>query len=211
MNTKTIKIILSVLVVVFLVILFLKINNTSQLDKDDISEIKNNDTLENKDTNVVVLETTKGNIEIELYYDKAPITVNNFKEYVTSGFYDDLVFHRIIDGFMIQGGGFDTTGAKKQTNDPIIIESNNGLKNKVGTIAMARTMDPNSATSQFFINTVDNSFLDYSSSDPGYAVFGKVISGMDVVYNIEKVDTDSKDGHQNWPVEDIIIIKAYLK
>ncbi len=165
----------------------------------------------NQDSNIVVLETTKGNIEVELYPDKAPITVQNFKDYVASGFYDGLVFHRVIKGFMIQGGGFDTDSQKKPTNPPIAIESNNNLSNKTGTIAMARTNDPDSATSQFFINVVDNDFLDYSLGNPGYTVFGKVIDGMDVVYDIEKAETQTKNNQQDWPTDDIIILKAYIK
>ena len=112
---------------------------------------------------------------------------------------------------MIQGGGFNGNGTQKATNPPIVLESNNGLKNNVGTIAMARTNVNNSATSQFFINTVDNDFLNYSAGNPGYAVFGKVISGMDVVYEIEDVSTTTKYGMQNWPEEDVFIIKAYRK
>jgi peptidyl-prolyl cis-trans isomerase B (cyclophilin B) len=162
-------------------------------------------------SNIVVLETTKGNIEIELDFEKAPITSENFKEYVLSGYFEGLIFHRIIQGFMIQGGGFKPNGSPKETNDSIILESDNGLSNETGTIAMARTNDPNSATSQFFINTVDNDFLDYSSSNPGYAVFGKVVDGMDVVYEIEAIETTTKGGHQDWPKEDVVIIKAYFK
>jgi peptidyl-prolyl cis-trans isomerase B (cyclophilin B) len=160
---------------------------------------------------IVILETTKGNIEIELDTNHAPITTTNFLAYVNSGFYDGLVFHRVIKGFMIQGGGFTTAGIQKDTNSPIVLESNNGLYNTEGTIAMARTNAPNSATSQFFINTVDNDFLNYTASNPGYAVFGKVISGMEVVKTIEGVQTGTKGGHGDWPKEDIIITKAYVK
>ncbi|HOZ35465.1 MAG TPA: peptidylprolyl isomerase [archaeon] len=160
---------------------------------------------------IVILETTKGNIEIELDTNHAPITTANFLAYVNSGHYDGLVFHRVIKDFMIQGGGFTISGVQKDTNSPIVLESNNGLYNTEGTIAMARTNAPNSATSQFFINTVDNDFLNYTPGNPGYAVFGKVISGMEVVKAIEGVQTGTKGGHEDWPIEDIIITKAYVK
>lgn len=161
---------------------------------------------------VVVLETSKGNIEIELYADKAPVTVNNFLMYVNEHFYDGSVFHRVMDGFMIQGGGFTSDGVERYTRDPIILESNNGLHNGIGYVAMARTSDPNSATSQFFINVADNSALDYSGPDnPGYAVFGKVISGMDVVNEIKSVPTSTRGNYENWPVEDVIITRAYAR
>ncbi|MFA5745979.1 MAG: peptidylprolyl isomerase [archaeon] len=161
---------------------------------------------------VVVLETSKGNIEIELYADKSPKTVANFITYVNSGYYDGLVFHRVIKGFMVQGGGFNKFAVEKKTNSPIVLESNNGLKNLTGTVAMARTNAPNSATSQFFISTVDNDFLDYAgTSNPGYAVFGKVIKGMHIVFEIENVKTATKNGNGDWPVENIIITKAYMK
>ena len=172
--------------------------------------IKSNNGVE-KMSNIVVLETTKGVIEIELDAVNAPITTNNFIAYVNAGHYDGLVFHRVIKGFMVQGGGFTPDGNQRQVNAPITLESNNGLKNKVGTIAMARTNDPNSATSQFFINTVDNDFLDYTPSNPGYAVFGKVTKGMHIVFEIENVKTTTKNGHGDWPVEDIIITKAYMR
>ena len=170
---------------------------------------------------VVVLETSLGSIEIELNKEKAPITVENFLNYVTSGTYDGTVFHRVIDGFMIQGGGFTTDGKKKSTNPPIKLESNNGLLNEVGTIAMARTNIPDSATNQFFINVKDNSFLNYSStrtdsaylsdSFPGYAVFGKVVKGMDIVNNIKRVKTTVRNGMKDWPVDDVLIKKVFLK
>ena len=170
---------------------------------------------------VVVLETSLGSIEIELNKEKAPITVENFLNYVTSGAYDGTVFHRVKDRFMIQGGGFTIDGKKKSTNPPIKLESNNGLLNKVGTIAMARTNIPDSATNQFFINVKDNSFLNYSStstdslylahSSPGYAVFGKVVEGMDIVNNIKRVKTTVRNGMKDWPVEDVLIIKAIVK
>ncbi len=154
----------------------------------------------------VEMDTTAGNIVLELNEAKAPITVGNFKNYVDDGYYDGLVFHRVIDGFMVQGGGFDADMNQKGTNAPIQIESNNGLKNERGSIAMARTMDPNSATSQFFINTQNNSFLDYPGQDGyGYTVFGKVVSGMDVVDKMEKVKTGNRGMHSDVPVEPIVI------
>lgn len=160
---------------------------------------------------IVVLETTKGNIEIELDRENAPITVENFVSYVESGFYDGTIFHRVMDGFMIQGGGFTPDGNEKQTNPPIKLESNNGLSNLEGTVAMARTNEPNSATSQFFINVANNTFLDYGPNNDGYAVFGKVVSGMDAVNGIKSVQTASRGNHDDWPVEDVIIQKAYMK
>ncbi len=156
---------------------------------------------------IVVLETSKGNIEIELDSESSPTTVANFLGYVQSGFYEGTIFHRVIPGFMVQGGGFTAEARQKETNAPIRLESNNGLKNTAGTVAMARTTAPHSATSQFFINTVDNAFLDYSPGNDGYAVFGKVVSGMDVVHEIEGVQTGAGD----WPLETIVIRNAYLK
>jgi cyclophilin family peptidyl-prolyl cis-trans isomerase len=156
------------------------------------------------------IQTSKGEIIIELYSNKAPTTVENFKTYVEEDFYDGTVFHRVIPGFMIQAGGFTQKGQQKQTHSPIILESDNGLLNEKYTIAMARTKNPNSATSQFFINTANNNFLNYGVRDEGYAVFGKVISGFEIVDEIEKVQTISKNGAQNWPVENIIIEKIEL-
>jgi peptidyl-prolyl cis-trans isomerase B (cyclophilin B) len=155
----------------------------------------------------VTIETSKGNISVELDPNAAPITVENFLTYVDEGFYNGTVFHRVIPNFMIQGGGFSKEGAKKETHDPIILESQNGLSNMTGTIAMARTGAPNSATAQFFINVADNTFLNYSGGNPGYAVFGKVTAGMDVVNEIRQVQTSVKNGMQDWPVEDVEIIK----
>jgi len=152
------------------------------------------------------IETNFGKITIELYPDKAPITVANFKKYVSDEFYDGTIFHRIIDGFMIQGGGYDSEMNERTNYKPIKLESNNGLKNDRGTLAMARTMVPDSATSQFFINTNDNDFLNYGVRDEGYAVFGKVISGIDVVDKISKVKTDSND----FPQEEVKIISIRL-
>jgi peptidyl-prolyl cis-trans isomerase A (cyclophilin A) len=165
-----------------------------------------------KDMNViVVLETTMGEIEIKIATKEAPITTENFLDYVESAFYDGTIFHRVISGFMIQGGGYIPTGKLKPTRDPIVLESNNGLKNKRGTIAMARTSEPNSATSQFFINLVDNNNLDWSTTNDGYAVFGEVIKGMDVVDAIGAVRTSTFEWFPDWPEQDIIIIKAYVK
>jgi len=154
---------------------------------------------------VVVLETSKGPIAIELYPDKAPITVKNFLDYVDAGFYDGTIFHRVIPDFMIQGGGFSPNMQEKRTREPIQNESGNGLSNTVGTLAMARTNNPHSATAQFFINVNvnDNSRLDNQGG--GYCVFGKVIDGLDVVHKIRTVPTDSIGGHENVPVEGVII------
>lgn len=160
---------------------------------------------------IVVVETSNGNIEIALDSQSAPISVANFLQYVSEGFYEGTVFHRVIPNFMIQGGGFTSDGKQKQTHDQIKLESKNGLKNLVGTVAMARTNVPDSATSQFFINIANNSFLDYAPGNDGYAVFGKVISGMDVVRSIEAVKTSSRGYNENWPVKDVIIIKVYVK
>lgn len=163
---------------------------------------------------VVVMETSKGNIEIELNEEQAPISTKNFLDYVNEGFYDGLIFHRVMDGFMIQGGGFNKDMNEKPTKEPIKNEADNGLKNDRGTIAMARTMVVDSATSQFFINVVDNDFLNFQAPNPqgyGYAVFGKVTNGMDVVDEIKSVQTTTKGMHQNVPVEPIIINKAYVK
>jgi peptidyl-prolyl cis-trans isomerase B (cyclophilin B) len=166
--------------------------------------------LPNAESNKVKIQTSKGDIIIELNENKAPITVANFKQYIEEGFYDGTVFHRVIDNFMVQGGGFDINGNQKTTNPPIELESDNGLKNEVGTIAMARTTIPNSATSQFFINVNENDFLNYGIGGEGYAVFGKVIEGMDVINEIKIVTTGVKNGMSDWPLEEIIIIKIEL-
>ncbi len=160
---------------------------------------------------VAVFETSKGEIQIELYPDKAPKTVANFESYVRSGFYNGTIFHRVIKGFMIQGGGYTADGARKDTMAPIPIESANGLRNTPGMVAMARTADPNSATSQFFINTADNPGLDYAPGNDGYTVFGKVVSGMDAVRAIESSQTWDNGYAQDWPVENITINGAYMK
>lgn len=152
---------------------------------------------------VVVIETTKGNITVELNREKAPITVDNFLKYVDAGFYDGTIFHRVIPEFMIQGGGFTEDMREKKTNPPIQNESGNGLSNTRGTIAMARTSNPNSATAQFFINVVNNPNLDNYGG--GYAVFGRVIDGMDVVDAIRAVPTTSRGGMQDVPREPVTI------
>ena len=170
-----------------------------------------NTNTDNANTNNVILETNKGNIEIELYPNKSPLTVVNFINYVKKGHYDGTVFHRVINDFMIQGGGFTPDGNQKPVDLPIKLESNNGLTNDLGTIAMARTMIQDSATSQFFINVKDNDFLNYAPGNPGYAVFGKAVSGMEIVNQIKSVKTITKNGMGDWPVEDIIIEKAYIK
>jgi peptidyl-prolyl cis-trans isomerase B (cyclophilin B) len=163
---------------------------------------------------VVVLTTTLGEIEIELDEAKAPITVKNFLSYVDEGFYDGVIFHRVISGFMIQGGGFTPAMVQKKTHAPIQNEAANGLKNLRGTLAMARTGDPNSATAQFFINHADNDFLNYSAPTPrgyGYAVFGRVTKGMDVVDKIAAVQTTTKGGYENVPVQNVSIVSARRK
>ena len=154
----------------------------------------------------VVMETSKGNIELSLDQDKAPISVANFLRYVDEGFYNGTIFHRVISGFMIQGGGMGEDMQKKATHEPIKNEAKKGLKNKRGTIAMARTGDPHSAASQFFINHKDNDNLDYPSFDGwGYAVFGKVTKGMDVVDAIAATPTAVKNGRRDVPIETILI------
>lgn len=159
------------------------------------------------------IETSKGTITLELDETKAAATVNNFVEYAKSGFYDGTIFHRVIDGFMIQGGGFTRDMNQKETREPIAIESMNGLSNKRGTIAMARTMDPNSATSQFFINLVDNAFLDFTAPTVhgyGYTVFGCVTDGLEVVDAIAKVRTGSVGPHENVPTDAVVIKKVTI-
>lgn len=167
-------------------------------------------------TNTVeaTIETSLGTIELELDAAKAPLTVTNFIEYAKSGHYNETVFHRVIDGFMIQGGGFTADMVQKATRDPVRNEAANGLKNARGTIAMARTMVVDSATSQFFINLRDNAFLDHAGDDPrrfGYAVFGHVTKGMDVVDKIAKVETGNRGFHQNVPLKPVVIKKISVK
>ncbi len=161
----------------------------------------------------VKLATTMGDIVLELDAEKAPKTVENFVAYVKAGHYDGTVFHRVIDGFMIQGGGFTPDMTQKPTRAPIALESRNGLQNKRYTVAMARTMVPDSATSQFFINVADNAFLDQANARDGhgYAVFGKVVAGADVVDRIKAVPVANKGGHQNVPVTPVVIQKATLE
>ena len=164
--------------------------------------------------NMITLKTTLGDIVIELDYDKAPKTAKNFEEYVKSGFYKGTIFHRVIKGFMVQGGGLTADLSQKETLDPIENEADNGLKNDRGTIAMARTQDPHSATAQFFINTVNNSFLNFRSKEIngwGYCVFGKVVKGMDVVDAIEKSKTTTVAYYQDVPVETIEILDAQVE
>ena len=160
---------------------------------------------------MIKLETNLGDITIELDSEKAPLTTRNFLEYVNSGYYDNTLFHRVIDGFMIQGGGFEPGMKQKQARAPIQNEAANGLKNEKYTIAMARTSDVHSATAQFFINVADNASLNYTSSTPrgfGYCVFGRVVDGKDIVDKIKKVKTGSRSGHQDVPLEDVIVLKA---
>ncbi len=161
----------------------------------------------------VLMQTNFGDITIELNHEKAPITAANFEQYVRDGFYDGVIFHRVIDGFMVQGGGFDVSMDQKETRANIENEADNGLANNEGTLAMARTMDPHSASAQFFINVGDNAFLNHSGKNSqgwGYCVFGKVVDGMDVVNQIKKVQTTSKSGHQDVPAEPVVIDSASM-
>ena len=160
---------------------------------------------------MIKLHTNHGVITIDLDSEKAPVTVQNFMDYVTSGHFDNTIFHRVINDFMIQGGGFESGMNQKKTRAPIQNEAANGLKNDAYTVAMARTSDVHSASAQFFINIADNGFLNYTSPTSegfGYCVFGKVVEGKDVVDKIKKVETTSKSGHQNVPVEDVVLQKA---
>lgn len=162
---------------------------------------------------MIALHTNHGTITLELDFDKAPVTAKNFQDYVEQGFYDGTLFHRVIDGFMIQGGGFTRDMKQKPTQAPIENEAHNGLSNQVGTIAMARTGDPHSATAQFFINVSDNTFLDHRSKTAqgwGYAVFGRVVDGMTVVDAIRQTRTGSRAGHQDVPLEDVVIEAAVV-
>lgn len=169
---------------------------------------------------MVTLHTNFGDIKIELNHEKAPITAENFLNYCQSGFYNNTIFHRVIDGFMIQGGGMEAGMREKNTNAPIQNEANNGLSNKRGSIAMARTSDPHSATAQFFINVADNTFLDHRAKELfgrkvvqewGYAVFGEVVEGMDVVDKIKVVQTGNKGFHQDVPKDDVIITSVTVE
>ncbi|NAW34791.1 peptidylprolyl isomerase [Halomonas alimentaria] len=163
---------------------------------------------------MIVLQTTYGDISVELDYEKAPKTAANFEQYVRDGFYDGTLFHRVIEGFMVQGGGFDEDFNQKPARDPIENEADNGLANEKGTLAMARTQDPHSATAQFFINVADNTFLNHSGKSIqgwGYCVFGRVVDGMDVVEKIKNVETTRRGMHADVPAQDVIIEKAYVK
>lgn len=162
---------------------------------------------------MIKLHTNHGVITIKLFADQAPETCANFSQYVKEGHYDNTIFHRVINNFMIQGGGFEAGMVQKNTRAPIKNEANNGLSNKTGTLAMARTMDPHSASAQFFINVSDNTFLDYTAPTTqgwGYAVFGEVVEGMDVVNQIKAVETTTRAGHQDVPRDDVIIEKAEI-
>ncbi len=164
-----------------------------------------------KDGPVVVIKTTHGEIELILNKDKAPKTVKNFLSYVKKKFYNGTIFHRVIPNFMIQGGGFTPNLVQKKTNSPIKNESDNGLSNSTGTIAMARTSDPDSATSQFFINVNENSFLNGSLGKAGYTVFGKIAKGMSIINRIKMIRTKKVGPHQNVPVDPIVITEVTLK
>ncbi len=158
---------------------------------------------------MIKLSTSHGDILIELDADKAPLTAANFEQYVRDGHYDGTLFHRVINGFMVQGGGYTTEFSEKRTRAPVENEAKNGLKNTAGTVAMARTSAPHSATAQFFINVGNNGFLDYPGQDGwGYCVFGRVVEGMDVVNAIKGVATGSKHGHSDVPKEDVVIRQA---
>lgn len=163
---------------------------------------------------MIILHTNHGDIKIALDHVKTPDTAANFEKYAKEGFYDGTIFHRVIDGFMVQGGGFEPGMQEKSTNDPIENEADKGLANKRGTIAMARTNDPHSATAQFFINVADNDFLNHSAKSMngwGYCAFGEVIEGMDVVDKIKGAKTTMRMGHQDVPVDDIVIEKVTVE
>jgi cyclophilin family peptidyl-prolyl cis-trans isomerase len=163
---------------------------------------------------VVIMSTSMGDIRIELSADKAPVSTKNFLDYVNEGHFDGLIFHRVIPGFMIQGGGFDSAMSQKKSKSPIKNEASNGLKNVTGSIAMARTNLVDSATAQFFINVKDNDFLNHKNTSPdgyGYAVFGQVVDGMDVVHAIEKVKTANRGMHQDVPVQAVVINSVKLE
>jgi peptidyl-prolyl cis-trans isomerase B (cyclophilin B) len=162
---------------------------------------------------MIVFSTNYGDITIELDFDRAPVTARNFLDYARSGFYDKTIFHRVIDNFMIQGGGFEPGLREKDNGESIINEADNGLSNDIGTVAMARTSDPHSATSQFFINVADNNFLNHRDKSPqgwGYAVFGRVTAGMDVIDRIKATATGSMGGHQDLPLEEVIITSTHV-
>jgi peptidyl-prolyl cis-trans isomerase A (cyclophilin A) len=157
---------------------------------------------------MISFETSHGSFMVELYPKEAPLTVENFLRYVDDGFFDGTIFHRIVPGFVIQGGGLTADFAGKKTRAPIRNEANNGLKNTRGSLSMARTGDINSATSQFFVNLSDNAFLDHGLRDYGYAVFGRVTQGMDVIDRIARLGTGTRKGYQDAPLEDVLILAA---
>ncbi|MDX1515991.1 MAG: peptidylprolyl isomerase [Woeseiaceae bacterium] len=159
---------------------------------------------------MITIKTNQGDIDVELFDEKAPITCDNFRRYVDDGFFNGTIFHRVIPNFMIQGGGFDADMRQKATRDPIKNEADNGVGNRRGTLAMARTTDVDSATAQFFINLRDNDFLDHGGRDFGYAVFGQVKSGMEVVDAIANVETGNRAGHQDVPVETVEIVEVLI-
>ncbi|QJQ94370.1 MULTISPECIES: peptidylprolyl isomerase [Halomonadaceae] len=163
---------------------------------------------------MIVLQTNFGDITVSLYHDKAPKSAANFEQYVKDGHYDGTLFHRVINGFMVQGGGFDADFEQKPTREPVENEADNGLKNVTGTLAMARTQDPHSATAQFFINVADNDFLNHRGKTLqgwGYCVFGEVVEGMDIVERIKEVATTRRGMHADVPAEDVVIQRAYIK
>src|ERR1700752_1719378 len=157
---------------------------------------------------MIRFETTHGGFTIELFPNEAPVSVENFLRYVDDGFFDGTIFHRIVPGFVIQGGGLTADFDNKETNAPIKNEAKNGLKNTRGSLSMARTSDINSATSQFFVNLADNAFLDHGPRDYGYAVFGRVGEGMEVIDRIANIGTGTRKGHQDAPLEDVVIVSA---
>ena len=157
---------------------------------------------------MIRFETSHGGFTVELFPEQAPVTVENFLKYVDDGFFDGTIFHRIVPGFVIQGGGLTAEFANKKTRAPIRNEARNGLKNSRGSLSMARTSDVNSATSQFFVNLKDNGFLDHGPRDYGYAVFGRVTDGMDVIDRIARVGTGRRKGYQDAPLEDVVIVSA---
>ena len=196
---------------IFCIILFLSSIQSSAMEP--ASKPLSSDSDEQLAVTTVVLKTSLGNIQLDLFADKAPASVANFLQYVNDGYYDGTQFHRVIDGFMIQGGGFTADLVKKDTRGAIQNEADNGLLNTIGSIAMARTNAPHSATSQFFINVADNNFLNHSGKTPrqwGYAVFGNVTQGMDIVTAIKAVPTNTQAGFANVPIEPVLIIKAYV-
>jgi len=160
------------------------------------------------DTSLIRFETSHGAFTVELFPKEAPISVENFLRYVDDGHFDGTIFHRIVPGFVIQGGGLDAQFRNKRTRAPIRNEAKNGLKNQRGTLSMARTSEVDSATSQFFVNLADNDFLDHSARDFGYAVFGRVTEGMDVVDKIAAVKTGRRQGYQDAPLEDVVVVSA---